>query len=83
MKPTAAPAPSLLSAESGAAPEAGQSVDAVYDPQDASADWSGFAPRHSSGRRMHAGPAAHREVGRRDIMRDDALCQAVVYRPCV
>ncbi|CAN0177485.1 unnamed protein product [Scytosiphon promiscuus] len=58
-KVTAAPAP----AASSAAPEAGSNGDVVYDPQDASADWSGFAPRNCAGRRMHhtGRPAAHRE----------------------
>ncbi|CAM9259539.1 unnamed protein product [Ectocarpus sp. 8 AP-2014] len=62
VKVTAAPAPTACSA----APEAGRNGDVVYDPQDASADWSGFAPRHTAGRRMHHTglPAAHREVRR-------------------
>ncbi|CAM9458144.1 unnamed protein product [Ectocarpus fasciculatus] len=60
VKVTAAPAPTACSA----APEAGRNGDVVYDPQDASADWSGFAPRHTAGRRMHRTglPAAHRET---------------------
>ncbi|CBJ31827.1 hypothetical protein Esi_0286_0019 [Ectocarpus siliculosus] len=60
VKVTAAPAPTACSA----APEAGRNGDVVYDPQDASADWSGFAPRHTAGRRMHHTglPAAHRET---------------------
>ncbi|CAN0215710.1 unnamed protein product [Ectocarpus sp. 12 AP-2014] len=60
VKVTAAPAPTACSA----APEAGRNGDVVYDPQDASADWSGFAPRHTAGRRMHHTglPAAHKET---------------------
>lgn len=60
VKVTAAPAPTACSA----APEAGRTGDIVYDPQDAAADWSGFAPRNCAGRRMHDGglPAAHQEV---------------------
>lgn len=60
VKVTAAPAPTACSA----APEAGRTGDVVYDPHDASADWSGFAPRNCVGRRMHDGgpPAAHKEV---------------------
>lgn len=60
VKVTAAPAPTACSA----APEAGRTGDVVYDPHDASADWSGFAPRNCVGRRMPDGglPAAHREV---------------------
>eukprot|EP00752_Nemacystus_decipiens_P011052 g9818.t1 len=60
LKVTAAPAPTAASN----APEAGRTGDVVYDPRDASADWSGFAPRNCVGRRMHDGglPAAHKET---------------------
>lgn len=62
VKPTTALAASCRHTADDSLPEAGGVSDIVYDPTDAAADWSGFAPKHSIRRKQHAEPAAHREV---------------------
>lgn len=62
VKPTAVPSASPHYTANNT-PETGGATDVILNAQDAAADWSGFAPKHASGRRrMDWEPAAHKEV---------------------